>query len=121
MCEVKDKCNPSQKTILLLVIMIGREPTTIQLTSEDLSEINDYLEEYKLKQKLKAQHKSLIKSTKIEPGVDESNEIHQTDSFHSLSLNKKECRSQNRELCINESIYSQGNNVDEQNTSNPFI
>lgn len=43
--------------------MLRREPTVLGLASDDISELQEHLEEYKLQREIKAQHKNLIRTS----------------------------------------------------------
>ncbi|AGO11685.1 AaceriADL091Cp [[Ashbya] aceris (nom. inval.)] len=121
--------------------MLRREPTTIQLTSDDLAELQDNLEEFKLLQQIKSQHMDLVRSsTRVGPppaaaAADEPRPL--SCSFQISPLNKQmqqqqqqQQQQQHRRAAgaggLGEQLATQGivtNTpvLDERDTSNPFI
>ncbi|BAO40372.1 hypothetical protein C6P41_002626 [Kluyveromyces marxianus] len=43
--------------------MLRRDPTVLSLTADDISELQEHLEEYKLQREIKAQHLNLLRSS----------------------------------------------------------
>ncbi|QEU58019.1 Cdc26 [Kluyveromyces lactis] len=43
--------------------MLRRDPTVLSLTSDDISELQEHLEEYKLQREIQTQHQDLLKSS----------------------------------------------------------
>ncbi|AMD20630.1 HDL114Wp [Eremothecium sinecaudum] len=121
--------------------MLRREPTTIQLTSDDLAELQYSLEEFKLLLQIKSQHMDLVLSSNrvgqtIPPvtQVDEPRRL--SCSFQISPLNKQMQQQQqmsqhrrtvaasgsiNEHLTPSQGIITNTPILDEQDTSNPFI
>ncbi|AET39413.1 anaphase promoting complex subunit CDC26 Ecym_4353 [Eremothecium cymbalariae DBVPG len=126
--------------------MLRREPTTIQLTSDDLAELQDNLEEFKLQQQVKSQHMDLIRSsTRVGHVVQSVTHFDEprplSCSFQISPLNKQQQQQQqqqqivqhrraagiaatgtiNEHLSPNQGITTNTPVLDERDTSNPFI
>lgn len=122
--------------------MLRRDPTTIQITSDDLAELQYSLEEFKLLQQIKSQHMDLVlASNRVghpAPPVVQLDEPRKLScSFQISPLNKQLQQQQiqqnrrtvgvtaagsfNEHLTSNQAIITNTPILDERDTSNPFI
>lgn len=75
--------------------MIRRQPTTIQLTQEDLLQLEEELEEHRLQQQIRSQQRNLLRSsTKVPSTVKQTDELVAVDSSFQFSPLQKQQQQQ---------------------------
>ncbi|CDO96598.1 unnamed protein product [Kluyveromyces dobzhanskii CBS 2104] len=105
--------------------MLRREPTVLSLTSDDILELQDHLEEYKLQREIKAQHLNLVKSS---ANIIESAEMKGATNVngthnHSLlySLNKTTPRRNKPSITTDHTFNQSRNRQPAEEPTNPFF